>query len=59
MTALSNQVLDKPAALTRAERDRVEAHPLLTEQMLRRTPAFLPLVECAGAHHERADGERS
>ena len=56
MTALSNQVLDKPAALTRAERDRVEAHPLLTEQMLRRTPAFVRLVECAGAHHERADG---
>lgn len=56
MTAISNQILDKPAALTRAERDRVEAHPLLTEQMLRRTPALQPLVAPATAHHERADG---
>jgi HD-GYP domain-containing protein (c-di-GMP phosphodiesterase class II) len=33
-TAVPNSIWDKPAALTRAEFDRVELHPLLTEQML-------------------------
>ena len=35
-TAVPNSIWDKPAALTRAEFDRVQLHPLLTEQMLRR-----------------------
>jgi HD-GYP domain-containing protein (c-di-GMP phosphodiesterase class II) len=56
MTAVSNAILDKPGPLTRSERDRVETHPLLTEQMLRRSAALRPLGEVAAAHHERADG---
>lgn len=56
MTALSNQILDKPTPLTRTERDRMQTHTLLTEQMLRRSSALQPLVAVAGAHHERADG---
>ena len=42
-TAIPNSILDKPASLTRAEFDRVELHPMLTEQMLRRTPALAAL----------------
>jgi HD-GYP domain-containing protein (c-di-GMP phosphodiesterase class II)/DNA-binding CsgD family transcriptional regulator len=55
-TAVSNSILDKPAALTRAEFDRVELHSMLTEQMLRRSQALAALNPIAAAHHERADG---
>jgi len=55
-TAVSNSIWDKPGALTRSEFDRVELHPLLTEQMLRRSPALAALVPAASAHHERCDG---
>jgi HD-GYP domain-containing protein (c-di-GMP phosphodiesterase class II) len=55
-TAIPNSILDKIGGLTRAEFDRVEIHPLLTEQMLRRTPALAALNPVAAAHHERADG---
>jgi HD-GYP domain-containing protein (c-di-GMP phosphodiesterase class II) len=54
-TGVPNSIWDKPAPLTRTEFDRVELHPLLTEQMLRRSAlAFLNPV--ASAHHERCDG---
>ena len=56
MTAISNAILDKPSSLTRSERDRVETHPLLTEQMLRRSETLRTLSPVAAAHHERADG---
>ncbi len=55
-TAVSNSIWDKPGALTRAERDRVELHPMLTEQMLRRSPSLDALNRFAAAHHETADG---
>jgi len=55
-TAVPNSIWDKPGPLTRAEFDRVELHPMLTEQMLRRSAAFAPLVAAAAGHHERADG---
>jgi len=55
-TAVSNAILDKPATLTRTEFDRVELHPMLTEQMLRRSPALAALNPSASAHHERCDG---
>lgn len=55
-TALPNSILDKPGPVTRSEFDRVELHPMLGEQMLRRSPALAVLVPVAGAHHERADG---
>ena len=55
-TAISNSILDKTSALTRAEFDRVEVHPMLTEQMLRRTPVLAALNKVAAAHHEKADG---
>jgi HD-GYP domain-containing protein (c-di-GMP phosphodiesterase class II) len=55
-TAVPNSIWDKPAPLTRAEFDRVELHPMLTEQMLRRSPALAALNPVAAAHHEKADG---
>jgi len=56
ITAIPNSIWDKPGPLTRAEFDRVEPHPMLTEQMLRRSPALAELNPAAAAHHERADG---
>jgi HD-GYP domain-containing protein (c-di-GMP phosphodiesterase class II) len=55
-TAVPNSIWDKHGALTRAEFDRVERHPMLTEQMLRRSPALDLLNPVAAAHHEKADG---
>jgi HD-GYP domain-containing protein (c-di-GMP phosphodiesterase class II) len=55
-TGVPNSIWDKPGPLTRAELDRVELHPMLTEQMLRRSPAFASLNPFAASHHERADG---
>jgi len=55
-TAVPNSIWDKPGPLTRAEFDRVELHPMLTEQMLRRSPALAALNPVASAHHEKSDG---
>ena len=56
ITAVSNSIWDKPGALTRTEFDRVELHPMLTEQMLRRSPALAVLNPIASTHHEKCDG---
>ncbi len=55
-TAVSNSIWDKPGPLTRTEFDRVELHPMLTEQMLRRSPSLAALNPIASAHHEKCDG---
>ena len=55
-TAVPNSIWDKPGPLTRTEFDRVELHPMLTEQMLRRSPALAALNPVAAAHHEKCDG---
>jgi HD-GYP domain-containing protein (c-di-GMP phosphodiesterase class II) len=55
-TAVPNSIWDKASPLTRAEFDRVELHPMLTEQMLRRSPALAVLNPVAAAHHEKANG---
>jgi HD-GYP domain-containing protein (c-di-GMP phosphodiesterase class II)/DNA-binding CsgD family transcriptional regulator len=55
-TVVPNSIWDKPGPLTRSEFDRVELHPMLTEQMLRRSPALGALNPVASAHHERCDG---
>ncbi|HTI39414.1 MAG TPA: HD domain-containing phosphohydrolase [Vicinamibacterales bacterium] len=56
ITAVPNSIWDKPGALTRTEFDRVELHSMLTEQMLRRSPALDTLNPVASAHHEKCDG---
>ena len=55
-TVVPNSIWDKPGPLTRTEFDRVELHPMLTEQMLRRSPALDRLNTVACAHHEKCDG---
>ncbi len=55
-TVVPNSIWDKPGPLTRTEFDRVELHPMLTEQMLRRSPALAVLNPVACAHHEKCDG---
>ncbi|MBI5617918.1 MAG: HD domain-containing protein [Gammaproteobacteria bacterium] len=55
-TAVPNSIWDKPGPLTRTEFDRVELHTLLTEQMLRRSPALAVLNPIAAHHHEKIDG---
>ena len=55
-TVVPNSIWDKPGPLTRTEFDRVELHPMLTEQMLRRSPALSVLNPVASAHHEKCDG---
>jgi HD-GYP domain-containing protein (c-di-GMP phosphodiesterase class II) len=55
-TAVSNAIWDKPGPLTRAERDRIELHPLLSEQMLRRSPGLSSVQAISCLHHERVDG---
>jgi HD-GYP domain-containing protein (c-di-GMP phosphodiesterase class II) len=55
-TAVPNSIWDKPGPLTRTEFDRVELHPMLTEQMLRRSPALAILNPAAAGHHEKRDG---
>ena len=45
-----------PARSPGSEFDRVELHPMLTEQMLRRSPALAALNPVACAHHEKCDG---
>ncbi len=55
-TVVPNSIWDKPGPLTRAEFDRVELHPMVTEQMLRRSPALAELNPVASTHHEKCDG---
>ena len=55
-TGVPNSIWDKRGPLTRAEFDRVELHPMLTEQMLRRSPSLAALNPVAAAHHEKCDG---
>jgi len=56
ITGVPNSIWDKPGPLTRAELDRVELHPMLTEQMLRRSPALAALNPIASGHHEKGNG---
>ena len=55
-TAVPNSIWDKRGPLTRAEFDRVELHPMLTEQMRRRSAALAALNPVASTHHEKCDG---
>jgi DNA-binding CsgD family transcriptional regulator len=54
--AVPNMIWDKPGPLTRDERDRVETHTLVTDQLLRRVSYTAALAETASAAHERLDG---
>jgi HD-GYP domain-containing protein (c-di-GMP phosphodiesterase class II) len=54
--AVPNTVCDKGGPFTRDERDRMEMHALVTDQLLRRVPALVELADVASGAHERLDG---
>lgn len=57
LVAVPTFVVDRPwLSLSEAERDQYRLHPYHGERILRRVPAFAPLAEMVGTHHERADG---
>jgi HD-GYP domain-containing protein (c-di-GMP phosphodiesterase class II) len=51
-----NNIWDKRGPLSRDERDRVETHAVVTDQLLRRVPFTATLAGTASAAHERLDG---
>jgi HD-GYP domain-containing protein (c-di-GMP phosphodiesterase class II) len=51
-----NEIWDKPAALSKAEMERVRLHPYLTQRTFSHSPRLAPLAELAACHHERLDG---
>jgi len=53
---VSNAVWDKTSPLSTSELERVRMHPYLTERILSRVDALVPVARLAGAHHERVDG---
>jgi HD-GYP domain-containing protein (c-di-GMP phosphodiesterase class II) len=53
---VSNTILDKPGKLDDGETASMRAHPVYTEQILSRVPAFASLAAASAAHHERIDG---
>lgn len=54
--AVPNSIWDKPGPLTRDERDRVEVHALVTEQLVRRLRLPPSVLDGACAAHERLNG---
>jgi putative nucleotidyltransferase with HDIG domain len=54
--SVSNNILEKPAALTSDEWDAIKLHPYYTFEILRRIPGFEDLSDIAAAHHEKLDG---
>jgi len=51
-----NSILDKPGKLDPAEWLVVREHPMLSQKILERVPAFAGFASVAGRHHERLDG---
>ena len=53
---VSNAILDKAGKLDESEWLVIREHPLLSQQILERVPAFAAIARIAGRHHERLDG---
>ena len=49
-------ILQKPGALTDAEREVVRQHPTLGVDILESVPLLTPALDVVGNHHERYDG---
>ncbi|HET7736260.1 MAG TPA: HD domain-containing phosphohydrolase [Nocardioidaceae bacterium] len=56
MHGIPASILDKPAALTAGELERVRLHSYYTQRMLSRPPALAALGAIASLAHERMDG---
>ncbi|HET7326198.1 MAG TPA: HD domain-containing phosphohydrolase [Nocardioidaceae bacterium] len=55
-TGVSNNIWDKPGALTDSESERVRLHSYYTERMLARPEALAEVGRIAAMAHERLDG---
>ena len=53
---MPNSIWDKPGPLTLDERDRVETHALVTDQLLGRLAFGRSVRDAASGAHERLDG---
>jgi HD-GYP domain-containing protein (c-di-GMP phosphodiesterase class II) len=53
---VSSRILDKPGALTPAERAEIERHPAYSWEILSRVGAFRDFAWTAVLHHEKVDG---
>jgi HD-GYP domain-containing protein (c-di-GMP phosphodiesterase class II) len=53
---VSNRILDKAGPLSDDEVAKVKEHPVMTREILERTPCFEELAPLASSHHERLDG---
>ena len=53
---VSAGIVDKPARLSDAERERVRIHPYLTARTFSKPPALAAIGQLAMMHHERMDG---
>ena len=53
---MPNTILDKPGKLDDAEFEAIKLHPVFTQQILSRVPAFARLAGSSAAHHERLNG---
>ena len=53
---VSDAILFKPGALDRAEREEMQRHPLIGEEIIREIEFLAPAREVVRHHHERWDG---
>jgi diguanylate cyclase (GGDEF)-like protein len=51
-----DNILNKPGSLTQEEREAVQLHPAIAENILRRAPQFDMIIPAVLFHHERWDG---
>ena len=54
---LSDEILRKPASLTRTEFEQIKMHPELGARILRQVPFLEPHLAIVELHHERPDGK--
>ncbi|MCT4786638.1 HD domain-containing phosphohydrolase [Exiguobacterium aestuarii] len=55
--AISNDILDKPGALTEPEWREIKRHPEVSYNILSTVPEYVALSEIVLSHHERWDGK--
>lgn len=55
--AISNDILNKPGKLTKAEYEEIKRHPEISYHILKSADVYTKLAEYVLSHHERWDGK--
>ncbi|MEK7813385.1 MAG: HD domain-containing phosphohydrolase, partial [Candidatus Desantisbacteria bacterium] len=55
--AISEKILQKPAALTKEEFETIKRHPLISEEILKKIELPWDVLNSIKQHHERIDGK--